>query len=108
MKWFPLSLSVLAALTLAACSPRTSQPAVAFTDYVAMGDSITAGMQSAGLTAQSQDAAFPVLLGQRGGLKVQMPEVTAPGCPAPMKSVSDPISTESMNKSSCTLKWSAR
>ncbi|WP_407540513.1 GDSL-type esterase/lipase family protein [Deinococcus radiomollis] len=103
MKWFPLSLSVLAALTLAACSPRTSQPAVAFTDYVAMGDSITAGMQSAGLTAQSQDAAFPVLLGQRGGLEVQMPEVTAPGCPAPMKSASDPISTESMNKASCTL-----
>ena len=103
MKRFHLSFSVLVALTLAACSPRTSQPAVAFTDYVAMGDSITAGMQSAGLTAQSQDAAFPALLGQRAGLKVQMPEVTAPGCPVPMKSASDPVSPESMNKATCTL-----
>ncbi len=68
-----------------------------------MGDSITAGMQSAGLTAQSQDAAFPVLLGRRAGLNVQMPEVTAPGCPAPMRSASDPVSPKSMDSAPCTL-----
>ncbi|WP_407569253.1 SGNH/GDSL hydrolase family protein [Deinococcus altitudinis] len=97
------SLSVLAALTLAACSPRTSQPAVAFTDYVAMGDSITAGMQSAGLTAQSQDAAFPVLLGRRGGLKITMPEVAGAGCPVPIRSASDPVDPASINTAECDL-----
>jgi lysophospholipase L1-like esterase len=98
-----LFLSVLAALTLAACSPRTSRPAVAFTDYVAMGDSITAGMQSAGLTARSQDAAFPVLLGRRGGLKVTMPEVAGEGCPVPIRSASDPVDPASINMAECTL-----
>lgn len=97
------SLAILAALTLAACSPRTSQPVVAFTDYVAMGDSITAGMQSAGLTAQSQDAAFPVLLGRRGGLKVTMPEVAGAGCPVPIRSASDPVDPASINTAQCDL-----
>lgn len=94
-------LPLLAALTLAACAPRTTK-AVPFTDYVAMGDSITAGMQSAGLTAGSQDAAFPVLLGERAGLKIEMPEVADPGCPAPLRSANDPISADNIVGLACT------
>ncbi|WP_424950380.1 SGNH/GDSL hydrolase family protein [Deinococcus sp.] len=96
-----LSFAVLAALSLASCAPRAAQPATPFTGYVAIGDSITAGMQSAGLTAQSQDAAYPVLLGARAGLKIEMPEVQGPGCPVPIRSASDPVSPDSMNKIAC-------
>ena len=97
-----LSLTLLVALSLSACTTALRRQATPFTDYVAMGDSITAGMQSAGLTAESQDAAFPVLLGQRAGLQVAMPEVADPGCPAPMHSASDPVDPASMNSLSCT------
>ena len=97
-----LTLSVLAALPLSGCTTAQRRQVTPFTDYVAMGDSITAGMQSAGLSAGSQDAAFPVLLGERAGLKVTMPEVADPGCPAPMRSSSDPVDPANMNSLSCT------
>jgi lysophospholipase L1-like esterase len=96
-----LSLSVVAAMSLSACTTSLQRQATPFTEYVAMGDSITAGMQSAGLTAESQDAAFPVLLGQRAGLDIVMPEVADPGCPAPIRSASDPVDPASMNSLSC-------
>ncbi|MBZ9752152.1 SGNH/GDSL hydrolase family protein [Deinococcus sp. HMF7620] len=75
-------------LLLTACTPalsNTPRPdATPFTRYVAMGDSITAGFQSGGLTAESQNASYAHLLGQRGGLETPMPEVLAPGCPPPI------------------------
>ncbi|ADV65953.1 SGNH/GDSL hydrolase family protein [Deinococcus maricopensis] len=81
----PLALS---ATLLAACAPtqahRARPGATPFTQYVAIGDSITAGFQSGGLTAASQRDAYPRLLGARGGLDVPMPEVNDPGCPPPI------------------------
>lgn len=79
----------LALLLLGACAPmrtaHTPRPdATPFTRYVALGDSITAGFQSGGLTAESQRAAYPHLLGERAGLDVPMPEVQDPGCPPPV------------------------
>ncbi|GHF45927.1 phospholipase/lecithinase/hemolysin [Deinococcus metalli] len=76
----------LLTVTLAACAPQfTPRPdATPFTGYVAVGDSITAGFQSAGLTAESQRAAYPHLLGQRAGVDVPMPEIGEPGCPPPV------------------------
>ncbi|MEF2279881.1 GDSL-type esterase/lipase family protein [Deinococcus sp. YIM 134068] len=85
---FPALLS-LSVLLLGSCAPfragqDTTGPATPFTRYVALGDSITAGFQSGGLTAASQRAAYPTLLGERGGLDVPMPEVNDPGCPPPV------------------------
>jgi|GEM_PF-1737963 len=102
---FSSLLPVLVALALASCAPRLSQPPTPFTGYVAMGDSITAGMQSAGLTAQSQDAAFPVLLGRRAGLQVQMPEVAGRGCPVPITSANEPVNPDSMKTAACVLRY---
>ncbi|MFC4454868.1 SGNH/GDSL hydrolase family protein [Deinococcus sonorensis] len=80
--------SVAALLLLTACMPalpHVARPgATPFTDYVAIGDSITAGFQSGGLTAESQRASYAHLLGERGGLDLPMPEVQAPGCPPPV------------------------
>ena len=83
-----LLVAATCALLLSACAPtQTHQPradATPFTGYVAMGDSITAGFQSGGLTAESQRASYAHLLGERAGLNVPMPEVNAPGCPPPI------------------------
>ncbi len=77
--------SLLLALSACAPVPFAARPdATPFTGYVAMGDSITAGFQSGGLTAASQRDAYPRLLGERAGLDVPMPEVLDPGCPPPV------------------------
>ncbi|MBZ9711928.1 SGNH/GDSL hydrolase family protein [Deinococcus multiflagellatus] len=83
MKAALVCLALLTACT-PALSPTPRAAAVPFARYVAMGDSITAGFQSGGLTAESQNASYAHLLGQRGGLDTPMPDVLAPGCPPPI------------------------
>lgn len=55
-----------------------------FARYVALGNSITAGFQSGGITPQSQADAYPVLLAARAGATFVFPELNAPGCPPPL------------------------
>jgi lysophospholipase L1-like esterase len=66
----------------------TAQPAGAggelFTRYVALGNSITAGFQSAGLSDSLQVRAYPVLLATRAQATFNAPLVTRRGCPVPM------------------------
>ena len=54
-----------------------------FIRYVAMGNSITAGFQSAGINDSLQARAYPVLLAQRAGATFNYPAVSMPGCPRP-------------------------
>jgi hypothetical protein len=54
-----------------------------FVRYVAMGNSITAGFQSAGLNDSLQSRAYPVLLAQRAGATFNAPLIARPGCPRP-------------------------
>jgi hypothetical protein len=55
-----------------------------FQRYVALGNSITAGFQSGGMTAAMQMQAYPVLLAQQAGAEFHVPLVNPPGCPPPM------------------------
>jgi lysophospholipase L1-like esterase len=55
-----------------------------FTRYVSLGNSITAGFQSGGLSDSLQVRAYPVLLAQRAGTTFDAPLVTRTGCPVPM------------------------
>ena len=54
-----------------------------FVRYVAMGNSITAGFQSAGINDSLQSRAYPVILAQRAGATFNYPAVAMPGCPRP-------------------------
>ena len=54
-----------------------------FARYVSLGNSITAGFQSAGLNDSLQVRAYPVLLAQRAGATFNSPLVARPGCPRP-------------------------
>jgi len=84
-----LYLLVIAALTLTACendSLLSPEPPAEdlFTNYVALGNSITAGFQSDGINVQTQQASYAVLLAQQMGTSFTVPELNLPGCPPPL------------------------
>lgn len=52
--------------------------------YVALGNSITAGYQSAGINANTQQQAYPVLLARQANVVFNVPALALPGCPPPL------------------------
>jgi len=80
-----LVLATCAAVLLA--TPVFAQ--VDFSRYVALGDSLTAGFASGGLTEYYQTRSYPaVLAAQAGAADFEIPTVTAPGFPPLMALVS--------------------
>jgi hypothetical protein len=88
-----------AALALAACSDPTRPPSASstvdassplaadsvFTRYVALGTSNSMGVQSAGISAAGQRAAWPAQLAARiPGVAFSLPLVQDPGCNPPL------------------------
>ena len=53
------------------------------TRYVALGNSMTAGFQSGGLTDSLQLRAYPVLVARQGEVPFNPPLLADPGCPPP-------------------------
>lgn len=84
-----LSLPVAFLLGVVACgddSPSEPVPVPGgptFVRYVALGGATAAGVQSGGISAATQQAAWPALLATRAGVSFRMPLVAGPGCPAP-------------------------
>ena len=65
-----------------------------FARYVSIGNSITAGFQSGGITTAMQQQSYAYLLAQQMGLTVgaagaefNVPLMTAPGCPPPLTNI---------------------
>lgn len=54
-----------------------------FQRYVAMGNSITAGVQSAGINDSTQSRSYAVLLAAAMGSSFTIPRLNMPGCPPP-------------------------
>jgi lysophospholipase L1-like esterase len=54
-----------------------------FRRYVSLGNSITAGFQSAGINDSTQKRAYPVLLGTAMGTSFNYPKLNGRGCPPP-------------------------
>ncbi|WP_189090094.1 SGNH/GDSL hydrolase family protein [Deinococcus ruber] len=75
-----LSAVLLAATGMA--GPAATPPPVM--RYVSLGDSLTAGFQSGGLTAQGQQAAYPVIIARLAHIDFGVPAGKAPGCPPPL------------------------
>lgn len=80
--WGKGGLLAVLALVLAACRTLPPSP-TGFDHYVALGDSLTAGVQSGGLTARGQQRSFPADLAHLAGIPFGVPETHAPGCPPP-------------------------
>ena len=51
--------------------------------YVAMGNSITAGFQSAGINDSTQRLSYAVIFARQAGTPFSYPALSLPGCPAP-------------------------
>ncbi len=73
----------LLVLCLAALLAAVPAGAVDFSRYVALGDSLTAGFASNGLTEYYQTRAYPALLARQAGVygSFELPLVSAPGIP---------------------------
>ncbi len=63
--------------------PDLSNNSGLFTRFVAIGTSISSGLQSAGINDSTQQRAFPVLVAQQAGASFFRPSLNMPGCPAP-------------------------
>src|SRR5439155_13102944 len=88
-----LAAGISVALAAAACheddlfSPAVPQytGGAMFQRYVSMGNSITAGVQSAGINASTQRQSYAVLVASAmGGHPFYWPSLNPPGCPPPL------------------------
>src|SRR5438034_11685525 len=58
-----------------------------FDRYVSMGNSVTAGVQSAGINDSTQQRSYAVLLAHAMRSPFFVPSLTNPGCPPPFTNV---------------------
>lgn len=64
--------------------PEPTGAASIFQNYVAIGNSITAGYQSSGINDSTQRRAYPVLLAQQMGVAFRYPSLQGRGCVPPV------------------------
>ena len=86
----------LAAITLACSDSPTTPRTELLVRYVALGNSITAGFQSGGISDASQRASFATLLAQQAGVAYDYASMGA-GCPPPLTSLSELLSVGAGN-----------
>jgi hypothetical protein len=105
---FVAGILVAVPLLVSACDKDSLEPPTAnnvaldaqdlFTRYVAIGNSITAGLQSGGINDSTQLEAYPVLLARQMGLdtpdetttwtsEFNVPLMAGPGCPPPITNI---------------------
>src|SRR5438552_1307986 len=90
-----LAAGISVALAAAACheddlfSPAVPQytGGAMFQRYVSMGNSITAGVQSAGINDSTQKQSYAVLLAAAMGTPFHYPSLVKPGCPPPFTNI---------------------
>src|SRR5436190_7120593 len=85
-----LIVGIGAAALLVACDANrdavglTNLNSAIFRNYVAIGNSITAGWQSGGINDSTQQQAYPRLLAAQMGTPYKYASLVTPGCPAPV------------------------
>lgn len=78
-----------------------------FDRYVSMGNSITAGFQSAGINDSTQLRAYPALLAAQAGATFQLPLINKPGCPPPFAVPLGPQRVYGAPPTACALRNSS-
>jgi len=81
--------AIVVASALMACSDASNIVTVKpvdplFKSYVSMGNSITAGFQSAGINDSTQRQSYAVLFAQQVNTHFRIPLLNKPGCPPPI------------------------
>ena len=85
-----LLLAAVLPLAAAGCTdedaslmPAAPEGGEIFERYVALGGSITAGVQSGGINDSTQSESYPRLLADAMGTRFNLPLLRSPGCPPP-------------------------
>lgn len=95
------TLCAFALLAIAACSDSPTAPVdPLFARYVAIGNSITAGFQSGGISDATQRASFPALIARQAGARYAYASLGA-GCPPPIGDLTEALSGS--GGGSCTV-----
>ncbi len=84
--------AMVAASALVACSDSSNVVTVKpvdplFQSYVSIGNSITAGFQSAGINDSTQRQSYAVLIAAAANTHFRIPLLNKPGCPPPITNV---------------------
>ena len=97
----PILALLVATLSIAACSDRTTAPLATevardeidvggadgtgdFQRYVAVGTSISMGVQSDGVNSTTQETSWPAQLARLAHRELSLPRIAFPGCAAPL------------------------
>jgi lysophospholipase L1-like esterase len=101
------------ALVIASCSNGENQEVLGpeltgtrsiFQNYVAIGNSITAGYQSSGINNAGQLAAYPNLLAQQMGTRYAYPALASVGCPPPVTNFQTQARPTGTTAATCALR----
>ena len=103
--------AVAAVATLAACAddpeivaPPTPTGGELFASYVALGNSITAGYQSGGITDSTQRESYARLLAQAMGTRYAYAQIANPGCPPPVANFQTQSRGAGVTATTCALR----
>src|SRR5687768_13204166 len=86
------ALAALLAAALACSDAPTAPTSPIFARYVALGNSITAGFQSGGISDATQRTSYPALIAKQARARYTYASLGA-GCPAPITDLLDAMST---------------
>ncbi len=84
--------------------PRQSNVDPLFDRYVSIGNSITAGFQSNGISSTTQNESYAVLLAGSMQTDFTIPALNEPGCPAPLANILTGESTGGPNAPECAFR----
>lgn len=84
--------------------PQHSGENAIFHSYVALGNSITAGFQSSGITDSTQRRSYAFLLAQRMGTRYAYASLNNPGCPPLVANFQTQARVGGATSSSCSLR----
>lgn len=78
-----------------------------FRSYVALGNSITAGFQSAGINDSTQAESYAALLAQQMGTRFVRPRLAGNGCPPPLENLATGARVGGGSATDCALRADA-
>ncbi|WP_434973665.1 SGNH/GDSL hydrolase family protein [Longibacter sp.] len=90
--------------SLSDTDPRQSSVDPIFDRYVSIGNSITAGFQSDGISTTTQNESYAVLLADQMGTPFDIPAIREPGCPAPFTDILTQERVGGTSRSDCSLR----
>jgi lysophospholipase L1-like esterase len=112
-RWLTAAI-VIGVVALAGCPeadlvtvPKTAFNQSLFKSYVALGNSITAGYQSGGITDSTQREGYAAILAAQTGTRYAYASLNYPGCPPPVVNFQTQARLDGGTSTTCALRATA-